>query len=54
MGEEEREGLTDFRLNAGLQLRHDLGVSFATFEADHVTGVRAVDKEPKAYIARNG
>jgi hypothetical protein len=54
MGEEEREGLTDFRLNATLQVRHDLAVSFATFEADHVTGVRAVDKEPKAYIAQNG
>ena len=33
MAEEEREGLTDFRRTANLQVRHDLGVAFATFEA---------------------
>ena len=38
MAEEERQGLTDFRLNATLQERHDLGVKFATFEAEHLTG----------------
>jgi len=50
MAEEEREGLTDFRRNAGLELRHRLAVAFATFEAEHVTGVKAVDKDPQEYI----
>ena len=53
MAEEEREGLTDFRRTAGLQLRHELAVRFAVFEAAHITGVKAVDKDPEAYIARN-
>jgi hypothetical protein len=50
MSEEEREGLTDFRRTASLQVRHDLAVKFAAFEAAHITGVRAVDKDPKTYI----
>jgi hypothetical protein len=51
MAEEEREGLTDFRLNAAMDLRHTLAVRFAAFEAMHFAGVRAVDKDPKAYVA---
>jgi len=50
MAEEEREGLTDFRRTADLALRHNLAVAFATFEAIHVTGVKAVDKDPQDYI----
>ncbi len=50
MAEEEREGLTDFRRHVSLQVRHRLGVEFATFEARHVTGVEAVDKDPRTYI----
>jgi len=50
MAEEEREGLTDFRRNARLELRHTLAVSFAAFEAAHITGVKAVDKDPQEYI----
>ena len=50
MAEEEREGLTDFRRHAGLELRHDLAVAFATFEATHFAGVTAVDKDPDAYV----
>jgi hypothetical protein len=38
MGEEEREGLTDFRINADLQRRHDLGVRFAAFSAKRFAG----------------
>lgn len=53
MDEEERQGLADFRRHAPLQLRHDLGVRFAVFEARHVTGVAAVDKDPKTYIAEH-
>jgi len=50
MAEEEREGLTDFRRHATLQLRHDLAVAFAAFEASHITGVPPVNKEPDEYI----
>jgi hypothetical protein len=50
MAEEEREGLTDFRLHASLQERHDLGVRFAAFEARHHAGVRPVDKDPKTFV----
>src|ERR1700722_20288595 len=50
MAEEEREGLTDFRREASLQLRHDLAVNFAAFEARNYQGVPAVDKDPAAYV----
>jgi hypothetical protein len=50
MAEEEREGLTDFRQHIPLEIRHDLGVRFAAFEAEHVTGVEPVDKDPQTYI----
>jgi hypothetical protein len=50
MGEEEREGLTDFRRLSGLQQRHDLAVAFAAYEARNVTGVSPVDKDPAAYV----
>jgi hypothetical protein len=53
MGEEEREGLTDFRLRASLELRQKLAVEFVEFEANHVNGVVAVDKDPKKFIAQN-
>lgn len=51
MAEEEREGLTDFRRHTGLQLRHDLAVAFAAFEAAHISGVTPVDKDPESYIS---
>jgi hypothetical protein len=50
MGEEEREGLTDFRREASLQLRHELAVSFAAFEARNFAGVKPVDKDPAEYV----
>lgn len=50
MGEEEREGLKDFRLHASLQTRHDLAVAFAGFESAHVTGVTPEDEDPQAYV----
>jgi len=52
MAEEEREGLTDFRREASLQLRHDLAVAFAAFEARHFAGVEPVDKDPASYVQR--
>ena len=54
MGEEERQGLTDFRRHAPLATRHALAVQFAAFEADHITGVKAVNKDPDAYIEQHG
>ncbi|GAA0296363.1 hemerythrin domain-containing protein [Sphingomonas oligophenolica] len=51
MAEEEREGLTDFRRHASLDLRHDLAVKFATYETAHVDGVEPVDKDPKQWVA---
>ncbi len=53
MAEEEREGLTDFRLTADLARRHALAVRFALFEAEHFVGVKAVDKDPKAYVEKH-
>ena len=50
MGEEERQGLADIRMHAPLQLRHDLGVAFAVFDATNIDGVAAVDLDPKAYV----
>ncbi|HEX9355802.1 MAG TPA: hemerythrin domain-containing protein [Streptosporangiaceae bacterium] len=50
MGEEEREGLTDFRRLASLQLRHDLAVAWVRYEAQHYAGVPPVDKDPAGYI----
>jgi len=50
MAEEERQGLTDFRRHASLQQRHDLGVRFVAFEANHLTGVKPVDKDPEQWV----
>ena len=50
MAEEEREGLTDFRREASLQLRHHLAVLFAAYEARNFAGVRPVDRDPEAYV----
>ncbi len=50
MAEEEREDLVDFRHHAPWQLRHDIAVAFATFEAVHRDGVEARDKDPDTYI----
>ncbi|WP_426027980.1 hemerythrin domain-containing protein [Brevundimonas sp. TWP2-3-4b2] len=54
MGEEERQGLTDFRRTASLVTRHELAVKFAAFEADHITGVKPVNKDPEAYVETHG
>jgi hypothetical protein len=53
MAEEERQGLADFRQHASLELRQSLGVRFAEFEANHLTGVKPVDKDPDQYIREN-
>ncbi|MHB8284130.1 MAG: hemerythrin domain-containing protein [Caulobacteraceae bacterium] len=53
MAEEEREGLTDFRRHADGDLRHQLAIKFAAFEADHADGVEIIDKDPKQYVAEH-
>jgi hypothetical protein len=50
MAEEERGGLTDFRREAALQLRHDLAVAFIGFEARNYEQVRPVDRDPATYV----
>jgi hypothetical protein len=52
MGEEEREGLSDFRQNAPRGLRDALGVQFAEFlDAHHTpTGLDVSDKDPEGYV----
>ncbi|MFC0458645.1 hemerythrin domain-containing protein [Arthrobacter liuii] len=50
MAEEEREGLTDFRQHASLELRHRLGLSFAVFESSHADGIKPQDISPEEYV----
>ena len=54
MGEEEDEGLADFRKHASLDLRHALGVSFEA--AKTTAGSRSLDetdKDPDDYVKAN-
>ena len=53
MAEEERQGLADFRQHASLELRQQLGIRFAEFQANHLTGIAPVDKDPDTYIREN-
>jgi len=53
MAEEERQGLSDFRRHANLELRHRLGVEFARFMADNFAGVTPVNLDPQAYVLEN-
>jgi hypothetical protein len=50
MAEEEREALADFRRHARPQVRHDLAVEFAVYEAAHADGVPLRDKNPGSYV----
>lgn len=52
MGEEENEGLADFRLNATTGLRDALGQQFAEFLDAHPTtaGLDNSDKDPEDYV----
>ena len=53
MGEEEHEGLADFRRYVDLDTRHRIAVPFAAYEAATSTGVPIVDKDPDTYIKDN-
>jgi Hemerythrin HHE cation binding domain len=52
MGEEEREGLADFRLHAPSGLRESIGAQFAEFLDAHPTtaGLDTSDKDPQEYV----
>jgi hypothetical protein len=52
MGEEEREGLSDFRRHAPTGLREALGQQYSEFMAEHLTtrGLRIADRAPQAYV----
>jgi hypothetical protein len=52
MGEEEREGLADFRRHAPIGLREALGRQYREFMARHPTtqGLSIVDRDPQSYV----
>ncbi|MBJ7339590.1 hemerythrin domain-containing protein [Mycolicibacterium sp.] len=52
MGEEEREGLSDFRRHAPAGLREAVGRQYAEFMAQHPTtkGLTIVDRDPQQYV----
>src|ERR1700729_3366339 len=52
MGEEEREGLSDFRRHAPIGLREALGRQYSEFMAQHPTtkGLSIVDRDPESYV----
>jgi hypothetical protein len=55
LDEEEREAMPDFIKSASLQVRHELGLQWLRFYAEHqvVTGISGRDKDAEDYIARN-
>ncbi len=56
MGEEEREGLSDFRRHAPIGLREALGRQYSEFMAQHPTtkGLAIVDRDPERYVEEFG
>ncbi len=52
MGEEEREGLSDFRRHAPVGLREALGRQYSEFMAQHRTtkGIPIIDRDPQRYV----
>ena len=52
MAEEEDEALADFRRNASLSVREDLGHQFLKFKADHADrrNLDVRDKDPQDYV----
>ena len=55
LDEEEREAMPDFIKSASLELRHQLGMQWLQFYANHeaVRGINTQDKDADAYIERN-
>ena len=55
LDEEEREAMPDFIKSASLQLRHELGMQWLRFYADHPAGkgINEDNKDAGEYIAQN-
>ncbi|MGN6331214.1 MAG: hemerythrin domain-containing protein [Motilibacteraceae bacterium] len=53
MAEEEREALADFRRHADLRTRHEIGLAFRVYEAQHYQGITPEDHDPKAWVAEH-
>ena len=53
MAEEERQGLTDFRSQGDLTLRHRLGTQFIAFQMSHLTGIEPVDLDVDEFVLEN-
>lgn len=54
MGEEEDDGLADFRRNAPLEQRHALGILFEMAKTDPAApNLDTDDKDPQEFIAEN-
>ncbi|GAB3568604.1 hemerythrin domain-containing protein [Arthrobacter alkaliphilus] len=53
MAEEEREGLSDFRRHASLELRHSIALAFSVFEAAHANGITGQDVDPDTYVQQH-
>jgi hypothetical protein len=53
MAEEEDEALADFRRNASLSVREDLGRQFLKFKTDHADAGKldTSDKDPQGYVS---
>jgi Hemerythrin HHE cation binding domain len=55
MGEEEDEGLADFRKRVTLEQRHSLGILFEMAKSDPAApNLDMTDKDPVEYVAHNG
>lgn len=50
MGEEERQGLADFRRTVPLATRHELAMQFVVFGAKNINGVVSKDINPETYV----
>ena len=52
MAEEEDDALADFRRNAPLHVREDLGQQFLKFKTDHADArdLDTIDKDPQGYV----
>ena len=55
LDEEEREAMPDFIKSASLELRHELGMKWLQFYAEHQAGkgISGDDVDPDAYIEQN-
>jgi hypothetical protein len=56
LDEEEREAMPDFIKSASLELRHELGMRWLQFYAEHdsTKGIDNTDKDADAYIEEHG